>query len=63
MSLSVFVFYLLLGNRSVVPSSGPNVGGTLVTIMGSDLGVQAQDITVKLGEAICTVNTLSYLPG
>lgn len=49
--------------RSVFPSSGPNSGGTRVVIKGSDLGANAEEISVMLGNSACEVVESDYVPG
>ncbi len=62
MQLSSYI-YIAVFIRSITPQSGPTVGGTVVTITGSDLGVDHTDIDIKIGGVNCSVKHFSYLTG
>ncbi len=50
--------------RSVSPSSGPIQGGTVVTITGSDLGIDLTSIeAIMFGQHPCSVIANEYQPG
>ena len=49
--------------------SGPTEGGTVLTLMGSNLGAQVDNVTVKLvnsaqaKEVVCVVDKNQFVPG
>lgn len=50
-------------HRSVSPTSGPTVGGTEVSVTGSDLGISALEIEVMLGDSPCEILLSQYIIG
>ena len=52
---------------SISPTSGPLDGGTIITILGTDLGVTVNDFhienSIKIGERACTPLMTDYISG
>ena len=59
----------ILPCSSISPKSGPTLGGTVVTVNGSNLGAVATDVSVvlikpdTLKETLCLVDETKYIPG
>lgn len=59
----------ILSCSSISPKSGPTLGGTVVTINGSNLGAVASDVSVELikpdtmKRTSCLVDETKYIPG
>ena len=54
---------------SIRPGSGPTLGGTVLTVSGSNLGAVGTDVSVELilidtmNHVQCDVDTTRYIPG
>lgn len=59
----------ILPCSSISPKSGPTLGGTVVTVNGSNLGAVATDVSVELIKpdtmktTMCLVDESRYIPG
>ena len=55
--------------RNISPRSGPTVGGTVLTVNGSNLGAVVADVIVELVNTAtmervpCIVDNTKYIPG
>lgn len=48
---------------AIHPISGPTAGGTILTINGTNLGIEISDISVAVGNLICFPDKTRYLGG